>query len=428
MNRYIILFFMFLGVMANSLTAQEKKNEGIHFLDNEAWSKVVEEAVKLDRKIFVDCYTSWCGPCKNLARNVFPRKEVGDFFNATFVNVKYDMEKGEGLVFGKEYEGVVQNYPTMLVIDPVSGKILYKFVGYRSPNELIFEAKQGLSGKGLGALEERYRAGERNYAFIKDYVLALSLAERELGKDEKRKELVKVIDCYFNENASFDELLKDKEKWAFFSDYLYDVRSDLVQFAIRNYLRLRNSSEKSRGLSEQLGHNISSGVDKLLEMDFQAGRLTPFVQDSAFRALLGEDVKLLSMFNNREACVALLKLYDCLVAEEWMKAFELLTYIREFEMERAVRPHYAHVCVYIAERTSDEALQKEILEGLISFQAEYGRKMPNFNQYACIALVQERIGDQQGAKISMEKYKEIANRQKSILERSKINRPTGHKK
>jgi hypothetical protein len=31
-----------------------------------------------------------------MERNVFTQKSVGDYFNANFVNARFDMEKGEG--------------------------------------------------------------------------------------------------------------------------------------------------------------------------------------------------------------------------------------------------------------------------------------------------------------------------------------------
>lgn len=42
------------------------------------------------------CYTSWCGPCKQMAQTTFVDPEVAVFFNEKFINVKVDMEKGEG--------------------------------------------------------------------------------------------------------------------------------------------------------------------------------------------------------------------------------------------------------------------------------------------------------------------------------------------
>lgn len=58
----------------------------------------VDEAIELSKKenklIFIDFYTDWCGPCKMMAKNVFPQKHVGDYFNANFICLKLNAEKG----------------------------------------------------------------------------------------------------------------------------------------------------------------------------------------------------------------------------------------------------------------------------------------------------------------------------------------------
>ena len=57
---------------------------------------VFQNAREENKLVFIDCYTSWCGPCKNMLNNVFTLSEAGEFMNAAFVCVKFDMEKGEG--------------------------------------------------------------------------------------------------------------------------------------------------------------------------------------------------------------------------------------------------------------------------------------------------------------------------------------------
>ena len=112
--------------------------------------------------IFMDCYTSWCGPCKGLAQNVFPQPKVGEFLNSNFVCCKYDMEKGEGIMLYKKYKDNIPGFPTMLVINPVDESIVHKVVGYTEPDALITALQDGLDGKTLAVFQKRYEAGERS--------------------------------------------------------------------------------------------------------------------------------------------------------------------------------------------------------------------------------------------------------------------------
>ena len=63
-----------------------------HITFDEALAKAKAE----NKLVFMDCYTSWCGPCKYMSETIFPQEKAGEFFNPKFVCVKFDMEKGEG--------------------------------------------------------------------------------------------------------------------------------------------------------------------------------------------------------------------------------------------------------------------------------------------------------------------------------------------
>ena len=159
------ILFILIGIVASiSVSAQT----GTRFCDNEPWTKVVKQAKKEKKLIFVDCYTSWCGPCKQLATKLFPQKEVGDFMNAKFVCVKYDMEKEAGLAFKEKYSNEeIRYYPTMFIID-TKGKIIHKLVGTPQPiEELLDSIKEGLKRNTIYVLEEKYRQGNRESEFIK---------------------------------------------------------------------------------------------------------------------------------------------------------------------------------------------------------------------------------------------------------------------
>lgn len=93
----------------------------------------------------MDAYTTWCGPCKLLQKRVFPDANLGALFNKEFINVKIDMESGEGPSLATKYP--VRGYPTLFFIDPNSGKIVNEVLGYRDVNQLMAIGKSQASKK-----------------------------------------------------------------------------------------------------------------------------------------------------------------------------------------------------------------------------------------------------------------------------------------
>lgn len=113
--------------------APKEDSNGIQFTEA-SWKDILKKAKAEKKIIFLDAYASWCGPCKLLQKNVFTQKTVGDLYNNRFINVKMDMEKGEGPALSQVYP--LEAYPTLLFIDG-NGRVLKKIVGLQTPENLI---------------------------------------------------------------------------------------------------------------------------------------------------------------------------------------------------------------------------------------------------------------------------------------------------
>ncbi len=127
-------------INGSALSGDEK---GIRFIEPN-WSKALAEAKKQNKLIFLDAYTTWCGPCKLLKKNTFPDSEAGEFFNKNFINVAIDMEKGDGPALSEKFQ--VTAYPTLIIADG-DGNLVTFTRGYIEPRQLIDFGKHGLSKK-----------------------------------------------------------------------------------------------------------------------------------------------------------------------------------------------------------------------------------------------------------------------------------------
>lgn len=160
----IILLFAFAFFLGNNSFAQ-----GIQF-DKGNWQEIMAKAESEDKLIFVDAYASWCGPCKKMARNVFTKPQVGEFFNAKFVNAKIDMEKGEGANLARKWK--VRAYPTLLFLNS-AGEVVHQAIGYHNSDLLIELGEAALDpDRNSGSISKKYAAGDRSPKLLYNYALA----------------------------------------------------------------------------------------------------------------------------------------------------------------------------------------------------------------------------------------------------------------
>ena len=162
MKKIALLFYVLLCGMA--ISAQT------NFQDF-ALSEAIEKAKQENKMVFVDCYTSWCGPCKYMADKIFTQKEMGEYLNGRFVCVKYDMERGDGPDIAVKYN--VAAYPTFLILD-TDGTLIYKIVGgTETAEEFERKVEEGFGEGSAYQLKKRYQQGDRDFDFLLIYIESL---------------------------------------------------------------------------------------------------------------------------------------------------------------------------------------------------------------------------------------------------------------
>lgn len=197
---------------------------GINFT-SEPWEKILDLAKKQDKIIFLDAYAEWCGPCKLMSAKVFTNSEVGAFFNNNFINVKVDMEKGEGLKLRSQYQ--VTAYPTLLFITP-DGQIVQKKVGAMNASDFLLLGKSAFRNYDRSAFyAKQYEEGNRDIEFLRYFAKSLIKAE---------KSPIKIANDFLNNhNGPYNE-----KELLFIYEAAVEVDSKVFEVFLDHYKEILN--------------------------------------------------------------------------------------------------------------------------------------------------------------------------------------------
>ncbi len=186
MKKIAILSTLFIGALAWA--------QGIKFEEGN-FASILAKAKKENKLVFIDAYASWCGPCKLMVKNIFPLKNVGDYYNSHFINAKIDMEKGEGIDLAKKYN--VKAFPTYLFIDG-NGEAVHRTLGYVEEKDFIqFAMDAEDPSKRLTSLKQQFEKGEKDPAFLKNLAILTIYNDSEFA--------AKVLNVYFKGKTTMDE-------------------------------------------------------------------------------------------------------------------------------------------------------------------------------------------------------------------------------
>ncbi|MEI6683786.1 MAG: thioredoxin family protein [Bacteroidota bacterium] len=195
------------------------QNRSIFFIEK-PFSELMTMAKSQNKMIFVDAYTSWCGPCKWMAANMFTKDSVADYYNKTFICAHFDMEKGEGPELARTFQ--VMAYPTLLFIN-ANGELVHKRVGAaQQVQDYIRMGTDALTpGEGFVACLKKFQDGNRDPDFMLKYFDRLQGAYMPIDEP---------LALYFSTQKETD-LLK-RSNWHIIYLYLSDIGSKEFTFLL----------------------------------------------------------------------------------------------------------------------------------------------------------------------------------------------------
>jgi len=143
------IILLTLALSSLPLLAQDKIN----------WitmNQALEAQKSNPKKIIMDVYTNWCGPCKLMDKNTFGNNDVIRFINDNYYAVKFNAEGNEEITYQDftytnpnyqpERKGRnavhffadalrLQGYPSIVFFEE-DGTLIQPVVGYKTPRQL----------------------------------------------------------------------------------------------------------------------------------------------------------------------------------------------------------------------------------------------------------------------------------------------------
>jgi len=247
------LFILLLIAILLPAHAQES---GIRFFHG-TWDEAMALAKKEKKKVFIDFFTEWCGPCLNMALTVFPLPEVGEVYNKNFICLKIDAEKGEGRELAKKYG--IHSYPSYIFVNPKTEALIHRSGGNKPAADFIADVQGALNPKLSSIyLNEKYKSGKYDARFLIDYIHNQKVSgNRNVQKD-------------FDKLIAMGKKLTDPEIWELYADCIGGYNNPYVKEVADHYdefVRLFGKEAVDAKLTEATAYAPTEFTESLCNFD-----------------------------------------------------------------------------------------------------------------------------------------------------------------
>ncbi|MEJ7912836.1 MAG: thioredoxin fold domain-containing protein [Chitinophagaceae bacterium] len=187
---------------------------GMQFEQGTTWTEIQAKAKAGNKYIFMDAYTTWCGPCKFMAATIFPMPEAGAFFNDKFINVKVQLDttakdNDEVKSWYRDAHAImtehkVNAFPTYLFFSP-DGKLVHRAIGASGIKEFVAKGADALNpDKQYYVLLEKYKAGNKAPDFLRSLAYgAGEVYDTDVFEKASREYLATQTNLFTSENLDF---------------------------------------------------------------------------------------------------------------------------------------------------------------------------------------------------------------------------------
>jgi len=252
MKRLVFCSILMIVVSMKSYS-QTDTTKGISFEHNVSWQEVLQKAKKEKKYVFVDCYATWCGPCKMMDKKVYPVDSVGTLMNEKFISIKIQMDSAKqdndetrqlyttARYIDAKYHLV--GYPSYLFFSP-EGEAVHKDMGEKNIKDFLSMALAAMNPQlQYYTLLTNYRKGNNDYSLMP----TLADAARRVGQDSMAGH---VAHDYMNQFLATlaEEQLWTRENILFVNRYseAVSIKDKIVQLYYRDMIKIDSVMNEKR--------------------------------------------------------------------------------------------------------------------------------------------------------------------------------------
>ena len=275
-------------MMALSMTTM--MGQGMQF--EPAGTTLEQASVKAkaeNKLIFLDCYTTWCGPCKVMARKVFPQEKVGAYMNPKFINLQIDMEGEYGAPLAKKLQ--ISAYPTFVIFNADAQEI-GRFLGSSEADDFIKNVEAKSKDNSSSDFQTRFAGGERDPQFLMQYLNSLNASYKHDEANTVAEALLEGKESTFAADSTLRMVFMRSITNPFAKSFVYTVKnpSDLkaqigampvdmkIQNVLSNYQRqIINEADGTTTIDQQQFDKFLALLNELNVPNASHYRLTTLI-------------------------------------------------------------------------------------------------------------------------------------------------------
>lgn len=175
-----------------------------------------------NKLIFLDCYTTWCGPCKKMARDVFPQEKVGAFMNPKYINLQIDMEGEYGAPLAKKLQ--ITAYPTFVIFNADAQEI-GRFLGSSDADGFIKNVEEKSKDNSSSENQKRFENGDRDPQFLLAYLQSLNASYKSAEANKVAEALLDGKEATFAADSTLRMVFMRSVNNPFAKSFVYTVKN-----------------------------------------------------------------------------------------------------------------------------------------------------------------------------------------------------------